>query len=59
MATPYTKAIRLGGFGDNYVCKLPPFYELKYHIVRTPKYRGKVLAHTKVKDELRRIFELI
>jgi len=35
------------------------FYELKYHIVWTPKYRGKVLAHAKVKDELRRIFEMI
>ena len=35
------------------------FYDLKYHIVWTPKYRGKVLDKTKVKDELRRIFESI
>ena len=35
------------------------FYELKYHIVWTPKYRGKVLGNDKVKNELRRIFESI
>jgi len=35
------------------------FYDLKYHLVWTPKYRGKVLASQKVKDELRRIFETI
>lgn len=35
------------------------FYDLKYHIVWTLKYRGKVLNSTKIKDELRRIFESI
>jgi putative transposase len=35
------------------------FYVLKYHIVWTPMYRGKVLDDQKVKDELRRIFECI
>lgn len=35
------------------------FYDLKYHIVFTPKYRGKVLAPPKVKQELKRIFESI
>ena len=35
------------------------YYELKYHVVWTPKYRGKVLAHDKVKSELKRIFEYI
>lgn len=35
------------------------FYDLKYHLVWTPKYRGKVLGNQKVKDELRRIFESI
>ena len=35
------------------------FYDLKYHLVWAPKYRGKVLAHDKVKLELRRIFETI
>lgn len=35
------------------------FYDLKYHIVWTPKYRGKVLGSAKVKGELRRIFESI
>ena len=33
------------------------FYDLKYHIVWTPKYRGKVLGSQKVKDELRSILE--
>ena len=33
------------------------YYDLKYHLVWTPKYRGKVLTSTKVKEELRRIFE--
>ena len=33
------------------------FYDLKYHIAWTPKYRGKVLGSQKVKDELRRILE--
>ncbi|OIR03569.1 transposase IS200 like protein [mine drainage metagenome] len=35
------------------------FYDLKYHMVWTPKYRGKVLDSDKVKGELRRIFESI
>ena len=35
------------------------FYDLKYHIVWSPKYRGRVLVAQKVKDELRRIFESI
>jgi putative transposase len=35
------------------------FYDLKYHLAWTPKYRGKVLASTKVKNELKRIFESI
>lgn len=35
------------------------FYDLKYHFVWTPKYRGKVLGTDKVKSELRRIFEII
>jgi putative transposase len=35
------------------------FYDLKYHLVWTPKYRGKVLSSDKVKHELRRIFESI
>ncbi len=35
------------------------FYDLKYHIVWTPKYRGKVLTSKKVKSELRRILESI
>lgn len=33
------------------------FYDLKYHVVWTPKYRGKVLTSHYVKDELRRILE--
>lgn len=32
---------------------------MKYHLVFTPKYRGKVLGPQKVKDELRRTFEII
>lgn len=35
------------------------FYDLKYHLVWTPKYRGKVLGDEKVKNELRRTFETI
>jgi putative transposase len=35
------------------------FYDLKYHIVWTPKYRGKVLTTNKIRSELRRIFESI
>ena len=34
-------------------------YRLEYHLVWTPKYRGKVLDNEKVKQELRRIFESI
>ena len=33
------------------------FYDLKYHIVWTSKYRGKVLTLKKVKNELKRIFD--
>lgn len=35
------------------------FYDTKYHIVWTPKYRGKVLGSQKIKDELQRIIESI
>ena len=35
------------------------FYDLKYHLVWTPKYRGKVLSTDKIKNELRRTFETI
>jgi putative transposase len=35
------------------------FYDLKYHIVWAPKYRGKVLDAEKIKQELRKIFESI
>ncbi len=35
------------------------FYDLKYHLVWTPKYRGKVLASPKIKSELSRIFTSI
>lgn len=35
------------------------FYDLKYHLVWTPKYRGRVLKDQKVKSELRRVFETI
>ena len=35
------------------------YYDLKYHFVWTPKYRGRVLDNQKVQDELRRIFETI
>jgi len=35
------------------------FYDLKYHFVWTPKYRGKVLDSDKIKSELKRIFESI
>ena len=35
------------------------FYDLKYHFVWTPKYRGKVLRACKVKQELHRIFKSI
>ena len=35
------------------------FYDLKYHVVWTPKYRGKALRSQKIKDEVRRILEQI
>ena len=35
------------------------FYDLKYHFVWTPKFRGKVLQSQKVKQEVRRIIESI
>ena len=35
------------------------FYDLKYHIVWTPKYRGKVLASEQVKREIHKIFTSI
>ena len=34
-------------------------YICEYHIVWTPKYRGKVLADTYIKQQLRRIFKQI
>jgi len=68
-AKPYTKAVRQDGFSNNHTpmnCHKRTirtlshcFYDLKYHLVFTPKYRGKVLASSKVKDELRRILEVI
>jgi len=30
------------------------YYELKYHLVWTPKYRGKVLASEKVKIRIKK-----
>ena len=35
------------------------YYDLKYHSVWTPKYRGKVLGNEYVKNELRRTLESI
>lgn len=35
------------------------YYDIKYHLVWTPKYRGKVLGAKKVKQELTRIFNII
>ncbi len=35
------------------------FYDLKYHLVWTPKYRGAVLKDPLIKQELRRTFEYI
>jgi putative transposase len=35
------------------------FYDLKYHLVWTPKYRGKILGEVKVQQELKRIFTSI
>jgi len=69
-ATPYTKAVRQDGFSRKINTLMLKhkrtirtlshcFYDLKYHIVWTPKYRGKVLAQGKIRDELRRIFETI
>lgn len=34
-------------------------YYCNYHLVWTPKYRGKVLGSTYIKAELKRIFKLI
>lgn len=34
-------------------------YICEYHVVWTPKYRGKVLADKYIKDELKRIFKQI
>ena len=35
------------------------FYDCKYHIVWTPRYRGKILKNDHVKKELQRIINLI
>ena len=35
------------------------FYDIKYHLVWTPKYRGKVLGSDKIQSELKRILEYI
>ena len=35
------------------------FYDCKYHIVWTPRYRGKILKNEYVKQELERIIKLI
>ena len=34
-------------------------YICQYHIVQTPRYRGKVLADNYIKQELKRIFKFI
>lgn len=34
-------------------------YHCSYHIVWTPRYRGKVLANTYIKQELKRMFKQI
>jgi hypothetical protein len=34
-------------------------YNCSYHIVWTPKYRGKVLGDTYIKQELKRMFKYI
>ena len=34
-------------------------YQCQYHIVWTPRYRGKVMANTYIKQEFKRIFKLI
>ena len=35
------------------------YYDLKYHFVWTPKYRGKVLGDDKIQSELKRIFQSV
>lgn len=35
------------------------FYDIKYHLVWTPKFRGKTLKSKKVKQELEKIFNSI
>lgn len=35
------------------------YYDLKYHLVWTPKYRGRVLGDDTIKSELKRIFNSI
>jgi putative transposase len=35
------------------------FYDMKYHIVWTPKYRGAVLKDGKIRSELKKMFEYI
>ena len=35
------------------------FYDCKYHIVFTPKYRGKVLRSNYIKQEVRRVIRLV
>ena len=35
------------------------FYDCKYHIVFTPKYRGKVLKNDHIKQEVKRLIALI
>ena len=35
------------------------YYECKYHIVFTPKYRGKILVQDHIKTEVKRIITLI
>ena len=34
-------------------------YHLEYHLVWTPKYRGKVMVSKYIKDEFRRMFKMI
>jgi len=66
-AKPYTKATRQGGFRNlirmtsrRIIKNLSHcYYELKYHLVWTPKYRGKVMSSEKIKGELRRMIESI
>ena len=70
MAKPYTKAARQGGFSNNLRTLMSQhkrtirtlshsFYDLKYHFVWTPKYRGKVLKKGKIRDELFRSLKSI